>query len=172
MRRLVAFALVIPVALVLSAGLLLAGGPNCGDKAAAAVNTAHAHKKCTMDKGDCMKMMAEAKSRGWMGIELEESDSDGTWSITKVVTGSPASAAGFREGDVLLALNGVTLTPENHEKLAAIKKTMKAGDRVTYNVRRGGSEQNIAVTLGTMPDEVYSAWTKDHLKEHAEVASR
>jgi predicted metalloprotease with PDZ domain len=171
MRRLAALVAVLPVAFALAGGSALAGGPDC-QKGAAAASTAHAHKKCTMSKEDCMHAMAEAKARGWLGLELDKNEADGTLTITKVVTGSPAAAAGFREGDVLLALNGVTFDEKNHDKLGAIKKAAKPGDRVTYNVRRNGSDQNISAILGTMPEEVYTAWTKEHMKEHAAVAAR
>ena len=125
-----------------------------------------------MSKEDCQKMMTEAKTRGWLGLELDQTEPDGDLTITKVIPGSPASKAGFREGDVLLSLNGVTFGEENEKKIAAIRKSQKPGDSVTYNVRRNGSEQNLTAQLGTMPDEIYTAMVNEHMKEHTEVASR
>lgn len=172
MRQIFNLALVLPVAIVLSGGLALAGGAECAKTAAAAnVAQAHEHKKCSMTKDDCQKMMADAKTRGWLGLELDHNDESGAITITKVVAGSPASKAGFREGDVLLSLNGVTFSEENDAKVMSIRKTQKPGDSVTYNVRRNGSEQNITAQLGTMPAEIYTAWIGEHMKEHTEVAA-
>ena len=75
-------------------------------------------------------------------------------------------------GDVLLALNGVTFSEQNDEKVMSIRKTQKPGDPVTYNVLRNGASQNITAQLGTMPDEIYTAMLSEHMKEHTEVASR
>jgi C-terminal processing protease CtpA/Prc len=172
MRRLFALALALPVAIALGGNPALAGGPDCA-KAAGAANVAqHEHKKCNMNKEDCQKYMEQAKNRGWLGIEMDSKDGEYGMTITKVVPGSPASKAGFKEGDVLLSLNGVTLSEENGDKLKGMLRSWKPGDSVTYNVRRDGSEQNVTARLGTMPDEVYTAMVSEHMKEHTEVASR
>lgn len=170
MRRLVASVLFVPLALAYAGGSVLAGGHEC-EKAAAAANVAKEHKKCTMGKDDCVKAMAEAKTRGWLGIEAEGNE-DGSWSITKVVPASPAANAGLRSGDVILAMNGVTLGEANADKLKAIKKDLKPGSSVTYNVRRDGKEENVSAVLGLMPAEVYTAWVNEHMKEHTDIASK
>jgi C-terminal processing protease CtpA/Prc len=159
--------LVLPVAFSLLAGAAFAGGAECHkDKAS---ETAHKASKCKVSGEDCKKAMAEAKTRGWMGIELDEAEH---LTVTKVVGDSPAQAAGFQTGDVLLALNGVTLNEANKDKVKAIRKDLKPGDKVTYTIQRGDANERISVTLGTMPDSVYQAWTQEHMKEHPEVAAR
>ena len=172
MRRLFELALALPVTLALGGTAALAGGAECA-KAAAAANVAQQeHKKCSMSKEDCQKMMAEAKTRGWLGLELDQKDAEGAITITKVVPGSPAAKAGFQVGDVLLSLNGVSFSENNEQKIMAIRKSQKPGDSVTYNVRRNGADQNVTARLGTMPDEIYTAMVNEHMKEHTEVASR
>lgn len=166
MCRFAKFAL--PFVLFLVSSLLLAGGPDC-HKGTTASNVAHA-KKCNMSAEDCQKMMAEVKNRGWLGLELDENEA-GALVITKVVPSSPAAKADFRKGDVLLALNGVTLDEANEEKIVAIRKGLKPGDPVSYNVRRGDDELNIAAVLATIPEDVYTTMVSEHMKEHVDVAS-
>lgn len=160
--------LVLPFVLFLVSSVLLAGGPDC-QKAAGAANTAH--KKCNMSEQDCEKMMAEAKNRGWLGLQLNENE-DGALVVEKVVPSSPAEKAGYKAGDVLLAINGVTLTESNEDKINSIRKGLKPGDTVTYNVRRGDRDENISTVLGKMPQDVYTAMVAEHMKEHTEVASK
>src|SRR5262245_28070417 len=65
----------------------------------------YAHHKCTETTQDCLDhMAAKMKTSGWVGIELEHNETDGTLTITKVVPGSPAEAAGLQPGDELYAL--------------------------------------------------------------------
>lgn len=161
--------LVIPVALVLLAIPVLAGGPDC-QKAQGASNVAN-EKHCTMSAEECKRMMTEARNQGWLGIELDRNDS-GVLVISKVVPSSPAAGAGFRKGDVLVSLNGVEFGPEADKKLYEIKKNLKPGDLATYVVKRDNADQTIAATLGRMPDDVYTAMVNEHMKEHTEVAAR
>ena len=165
--RLVMFAL---LAVILTIAPALAGGPEC-QKADAAKNVAHAHKKCDMSTADCKSAMEQAKNSGWLGLKIEPAENDGALVISEVVAGSPAEKAGFQAGDVLLAVNGVTYGDENKDKLKAMKKTLKPGTTASYNVQRGSKQQTLTATLGTMPEEVYTAWVSEHMKEHTEVAS-
>lgn len=157
----------LPVALSLVATAVLAGGPECHKDAAKASNTA---KHCTMSAEECKKGMAEAKNRGWLGIEGDAAE-DGSWLISKVVPGSPAEAAGFHAGDVLYAMNGVTINEGNEAKLMAMRKELKPGSAVTYTVKRGAAETRLSATLGTMPEKVYQQMVAEHMKEHEAIAS-
>lgn len=148
----------------------VAGGPGCEKGSHAAVKASA--KKCTMSADECRQHLAEARSRGWVGIELDKSEA-GTMTVTRVVPNSPAVAAGFREGDVLVAMNGIALTEANHDKLKAAKQTLKPGSTVVYTVARDGEERQLQVALATMPDAVYTAMVDEHMKEHeGSVAAR
>jgi C-terminal processing protease CtpA/Prc len=157
----------LPLAFCLVATAALAGGADC-----AKADKANMAKKgdCTMSAEDCQKAFAESKNRGWLGIEGENAEGGG-WLVKNVVPGSPAAAAGFKSGDVLYALNGVTINEANHDKIKAIKKDLKPGSQVTYTVKRGDSETRLAATLGTMPDKVYQTMVAEHMKEHEAVAT-
>ena len=160
--------LVAPLAMFALATSALAGGAECQKTAAANAQNA---KHCTATAEECKQYMTEAKTRGWVGIEYDSTE-DGSMVVEKVLSGSPAEKAGLKAGDVLVALNGVSLTDANKDKLKAVKSTMKPGATVTYGVKRAGQSQDFAVKLGTMPDDVYQAMVNEHMKEHVAVAAR
>jgi len=161
--------LVAPLAMFALATTALAGGPDC-DKHAK--NAAYASNKgCTMSAEECTKHMAEAKNHGWLGIQYDKTE-DGTAVIKDVVKGSPADKAGFRSGDVLLALNGIEMNDDNSARLKAAWKPLTPGSTVDYTVKRAGATKDITVTLGKMPEDVYNAMVAEHMKEHVDVASK
>ena len=99
MRR--ASTLVFLIGLVLVAAPVLAGGAECQKKASRA---AHAGKRCEMSAEECQKWMAEAKTRPWLGVDLDVDQAAGTLTVIRVVPDSPAERAGFRAGDQLVAM--------------------------------------------------------------------
>src|SRR5262249_33300433 len=137
--------LLAPLAMFALAAPALAGGPEC-QKAAAAAQTAQMdHKHCTASKEECMKYMQDAKAHGWLGIEYDKTE-DGNMVIGKVLPDSPAAKAGFQKGDVLTALNGITFTEANKDKLAAARKDLWPGSNVTYSVKRNGYSKDLSAT--------------------------
>ena len=164
------------VLLVLAAVPALAGGGECNGKqaAASAARTASQAHGCTADTQYCLnKMATKLKSKGWVGIELDVDEESGVMTVTRVEHGSPALEAGMREGDVLLAMNGMRFDREDKEKLHAAKSQMKVGSRVTYAVERDGYKKKLDVTLAAIPDEIMAKWVGQHMLGHAtiEVAS-
>jgi S1-C subfamily serine protease len=117
-----------------------------------------------MSADECRQAMADASKRGWAGLELDKVD--GQLVVTKVYPTSPASRAGFLVGDVLVALNGVPLTEDNHEKLAKIKATMNPGTEVFYDVARKHQTRHLTVALAKMPTSVYDEMVAKHMAEH------
>ena len=168
------------VAVVLAATLplLLAGeGAPC-DKSQAAAPAAHAadmHKKCTYSTQDCLDHMAQRmKTSGWVGLELETDDPSGLLTVTRVVAGSPAEAAGIQAGDQLFALNGVEINDKNEQALQKARKDWKPGQTVNYTLKRNGLERSVTLTLAPMPADVLARFVGEHMLEHvsAEVASK
>ena len=132
-------------------------------------------EKCSADTQTCLnKMASNLKSRGWVGIELDHNDS-GQLTVTFVEPDSPAMEAGLREGDVLVAMNGVEFSDENHDRLYAIKKDLRVGKTLTYTVERAGcchiegGRSDVEVTLGMLPDQVLAKWVGNHMLEHAVI---
>ncbi len=127
---------------------------------------------CKGSTQDCLnKMAAKLRHRGWVGLELEDGPA-GEMVVKRVVEDSPAVAAGFRQGDVLVAVNGIEFSEENHEALGKVKQGMAPGKTITYTVARKGKNRDLDVTLGELPDEVLAAWIGGHMLEaHVTVAS-
>ncbi|MGH9868620.1 MAG: PDZ domain-containing protein [Candidatus Polarisedimenticolia bacterium] len=137
---------------------------------APAVLAGHDHYKCTKSTQECLnEMSASLKNSGWIGIELDKSEDGKLMVVKKVVAGSPAQQAGFSEGDVLVALQGIKLGDEsNQEALKAAKKAMAPGKQVTYTVQRAGAEKKLTATLAPMPQEVLAQWIGSHMMAHAD----
>ncbi len=122
--------------------------------------------KCTAGTQECLDYMAQKmKNKGWIGVELENTDAG--LKITAVVEGSPAEAAGLSAGDYLVAVNGIEYSEANHEKLGEMQKTMTPGSEFTFSIRHGEKNKDLAITLGTMPEDVYAQMIGGHMIEHA-----
>ncbi len=85
------------------------------------------------------------KGSGFLGLATE-ANAGGGLTVTKVGRESPAEAAGIKEGDVLLKLNGTDLA--QREQLQDLVKEMAAGDKVEIQAQRGGKPQTFKFNLG------------------------
>lgn len=130
--------------------------------------------RCKASTQDCLNYMAaHLKERGWLGIEYDEENQK----VLRVIEGSPAEKAGFRKGDVLIAIAGVDISDENSAEIKKIQyEKMRPGNRVTYTVVRAGMKKNLEVTLSEVPDDIMAQWVGRHmLEDHVEdvqVASK
>jgi serine protease Do len=66
--------------------------------------------------------------------------------IMSVQDGSAAAAAGLRENDYILKLNGTDI--ENSSHFTSLISEYAAGDVVTLSIQRGNQTQDVSVTLG------------------------
>ncbi|MDF4346064.1 PDZ domain-containing protein, partial [Vibrio parahaemolyticus] len=66
--------------------------------------------------------------------------------IQEVVSGGAAELAGLRNGDVVVAVDGRSIS-EATELTAAVREAA-AGSKVSLTVNRNGSIQDVDVTLG------------------------
>jgi predicted metalloprotease with PDZ domain len=128
-------------------------------------------EKCTQDAQACLNGFSNYKAKGWLGLEYDKSAAEKTHLIKRAVAGSPAEAAGFQAGDVLVSLNGVPLTAEK-EALKAAKGDWSVGQSVSYVVSRKSKEVKLSAKLAAMPEEVFARMVGDHMvRDHMTAAT-
>jgi len=138
---------------VIGINTLVVRNTNSGDVAeglgfAIPVNTAQAIAQQIIQKGYF--------SRPYMGINFQPITPDialrynlpAQWGvyIMKVSDGSPASAAGLQQGDIITKVGDVMLD-ETHSYVNTLF-TFKPGDQITLTVLRDGKEMPVQITLG------------------------
>ena len=69
--------------------------------------------------------------------------------VKSVSAGTPAARAGFRAGDILVAVDGVEI--DNGQTLGGLIQPHKVGDVVSCTVRRGGRTITLRATLEERP---------------------
>src|SRR5262245_56561507 len=70
--------------------------------------------------GDVKTEAANMASHGWLGVETDK-NAAGAYVVKDVFAGSPAEKAGFRKGDVLVAIQGVRLASADPEAMKKVK---------------------------------------------------
>ena len=106
-------------------------------------------------------MRGEHVRRGYIGVSLQtlEDDIAEAMGIPKnqgelirgVTPGGPAARAGIQQGDVIVAVNGRPVTPD--ETLAYLVAQQPVGSRVPMTLIRNGQRMTVTVTLGERPPE-------------------
>jgi serine protease Do len=69
--------------------------------------------------------------------------------IAEVAVNSPAAAAGLRQGDIIVEVNGQEI--DDSGNLASLVRDMRPGDKVELLIDRDGTEQTVTVTLAERP---------------------
>jgi C-terminal processing protease CtpA/Prc len=117
-----------------------AGGGSCSgeSKASSASMADHCAGKTT--------------SAAWAGAWLQRS-SDGRVMVADVAKGSPASKAGLKRGDLVLAVNGYDLSNTEQRAMCASKAACNVGSTLTYRVQRGRSTKDLTFKLAKMPSD-------------------
>jgi Do/DeqQ family serine protease len=97
--------------------------------------------------------------RGMLGVTVQGVDANlarglgldriGGAIVTDVSDGSPAAAAGLRQGDVIIALNGESIDSSNALRNEVAR--LEPGSSVTLTVIRDGKEQALTATLAELP---------------------
>ncbi len=90
-----------------------------------------------------------APRRGMIGVQFdaEAGSTDGV-RVIEVRPGSPAAAAGVREGDIVVRVNG----GEAGEGMTVLPANLLAGDTVRLRLRReGGDEREVVVVAAPRP---------------------
>jgi serine protease Do len=103
--------------------------------------------------------------RGWLGVQIQGisddmartyrmKDSKGAL-ISDVTADSPAEKAGLKADDVVIGVDNRAI--EDNGDLSRYIASKAPGTTVNLRLLRGGTEQTIAVTLGTFPEETADA---------------
>lgn len=100
-------------------------------------------------------------SRGWLGVLIQDVTAELAESfgmakpqgalIAKVLPNSPAAAAGFKVGDIIISFNGKHINRSS--ELPPIVGSSKLGSPIDTLVIRKGKNVTIKVTLGELPSE-------------------
>lgn len=122
-------------------------------------------EKCSYDAQACLNHLAKEGKVGWAGVDGEMTENG--YKITKVMADGPGKAAGLKEGDVLVKLNGAAKSDPNFQKV--YMEAMKPGNTVTFTFLRGGAEKEIKVKLVEMPEDVFAITVGRHMLMHAET---
>jgi putative serine protease PepD len=85
----------------------------------------------------------------YLGVQMTATESGTGAQVAAVTQGGPAAAAGVKAGDTIVGFDGKAVA--SPDALAGLVNAKQAGDTVTLTVRRGGSEQQLTVTLGEQP---------------------
>jgi serine protease Do len=99
-------------------------------------------------------------NRGWLGVKIQNLDEDTAQAlglpeakgavVNEVTPNGPAAAAGLRNGDAILSINGDRIA--DSRDLARKVAAFNPNARIDVRVLRGGREETIAVTLGNFKD--------------------
>jgi S1-C subfamily serine protease len=97
-------------------------------------------------------------ARAYLGISAQpivgqDGQSIAGEGVMEVTAGTPAEEAGLQAGDVITAVDGVTIDGD-HQFINEAIMNHKPGDTVTLTIDRNGQSQDITVTLGTRPADL------------------
>ncbi|MCG8460771.1 MAG: PDZ domain-containing protein [Holophagales bacterium] len=125
----------------------------------------HREKRCQAETQECLDRLAtKLRAKAWAGFDKAKTD-DGRIRVDSIAPGGPAAQAGLRAGDVILAIEGVELRLDAGGKaeLHRLQKSLVPGAVVRYQVERRGTVQEIAVTLGRIPEAQIAETVGRHL---------
>ncbi|MGK6318857.1 Do family serine endopeptidase [Sphingomonas sp. DT-204] len=106
-------------------------------------------------------MKGQQVKRGYLGVGIQQVDTDIAAALDlppnrgeivgRVEPGGPGEKAGLKQGDVVVAVGGKDVTPD--QTLSYLIANQAPGTRVPLSVIRDGKPLTINVTVGTRPPE-------------------
>jgi S1-C subfamily serine protease len=105
------------------------------------------------------------KGPGYMGITFQKDD--GGLVITEVKPGAPAEKAGVKMNDVIIKVEGVSMTDGDTSDFVKLVGGMRPGTIVAMDVKRGTEKLTLKVKLGARPADftptpvVRPSWIED-----------
>ena len=104
-------------------------------------------------------------SRGWLGVQIQSLTPDMAASlgvsnakgaiVANVVDDSPAAKAGFKQGDVIMSLNGADI--DDNRDLTRKVASLRVGEKADFAVLRDGQKRNLAAMIAKRDEQVASA---------------
>jgi predicted metalloprotease with PDZ domain len=88
-----------------------------------------------------------AQGRAWLGVGISASEGEDGVNVVEVFEGSPAEAAGVKEGDVIISLDGQET--KDAGAVTAFVGRHHPGDRVTLLLIRDGDKKTFEIVLGS-----------------------
>jgi serine protease Do len=95
-------------------------------------------------------------ARGWLGVQIQTVNEDIAQSlglkdakgafVASVVKGSPADKAGFKEGDVVIAVDGISI--ETNRDMTRKVATLADGATASFTVIRDGKQTTLRAKVG------------------------
>ncbi len=86
---------------------------------------------------------------GYLGVLTDEGQSGTGLRVIESVSGGPAEKGGLATGDVIMSVNGKTVTSTGD--MVGVVGTLPPGSQVVFDVDRNGQKQQVTVTLGKRP---------------------
>jgi putative serine protease PepD len=95
------------------------------------------------------QLLATGKvQHAYLGVQITTAAAGGA-QVATVRAGTPAAKAGLKAGDVITKIDGTSVG--SSDELQQAIDGRKPGDRITLQIRRGGTTKTVHVTLGTRP---------------------
>jgi carboxyl-terminal processing protease len=107
-----------------------------------------------------------------IGIYLQQDQTTKQLIITSTIPGAPAEKAGFKRGDILLAVNGQNIAGKDIDAVSALIQG-KAGTNVSITVQRPSTQQKLTINVTreqiTVPNVLLHYISEDHIA-HIQIA--